>query len=415
VNPTSTQSPASSSIPLVNPITITAPNQVAPPPTGTSSTSSVTAPVGSVPVSSPNTVKPPASAARPNSIVSPTEARVSLLFFFDGQDGGFCDSTVKYDKDHECSSPKDPDAYKRSQELEQEAARGEEEEARRRAKAELEMRDTQILAGYACYKQSGRSESARNECKDYVRRVSESPMYLSLGQALGVGNQVKFWLNIQQKLSSGELGGLGAKKWLQDVVQAADKIAFVKVGDSIRVTSITATSVGGGNPTISASAMTWQEVQRWNNGQQAAQGGAAGGSGARAVGRLAGTGGALITLTGDTPSWIIGNADLVLGALGTLMPLLNSQNDDYDEWEEFEQKASSKRAGKNVQKSRIEAEEKVWEKVVVEECGVVDPRLIQEIHLNLKDKKGANGSSGPEGLREAVREVYRNHGLPEPC
>jgi hypothetical protein len=55
VNPTSTQSPASSSIPLVNPITITAPNQVAPPPTGTSSASSVTAPVGSVPVSSPNT------------------------------------------------------------------------------------------------------------------------------------------------------------------------------------------------------------------------------------------------------------------------------------------------------------------------------------------------------------------------
>jgi hypothetical protein len=71
VNPTSTQSPASSSIPLVNPITITAPNQVAPPPTGTSSASSVTAPVGSVPVGNPVAVKPPASAVKPVSSAAP--------------------------------------------------------------------------------------------------------------------------------------------------------------------------------------------------------------------------------------------------------------------------------------------------------------------------------------------------------
>jgi hypothetical protein len=66
VNPTSTQSPSSSSLPIVNPITITAPNQVTPPITGTNSASSVTAPVGSVPVSSPNTVKPPVGTVVPS-------------------------------------------------------------------------------------------------------------------------------------------------------------------------------------------------------------------------------------------------------------------------------------------------------------------------------------------------------------
>ena len=91
------QSPLSSSVPIVNPISVTAPNQVTPPIVGSSSAVSVVAPVSSVPVN-PITVKPPSSAVVAVSSSKPNGVIVRALYFapLNGRCAWFGDTNYDY-------------------------------------------------------------------------------------------------------------------------------------------------------------------------------------------------------------------------------------------------------------------------------------------------------------------------------
>ena len=159
---------------------------------------------------------PPTSSVTPpggstGGIVKPGGGAgvVKPLYYFEGENGGVCDSNVQYseivrngrvDNPQECLRPRDVDAYNKSKQLENEAKTGGDSASRGKAREEVEFRDAQILAGYVCYKESGGSESARANCKDYVARIRKSPMYESIGSSPAM------WINMQGDLIAGRLG-----------------------------------------------------------------------------------------------------------------------------------------------------------------------------------------------------------------
>jgi hypothetical protein len=196
VNPTSTQSPVSSSIPLVNPITITAPNQVAPPPTGTSSASSVTAPVGSVPVSSPNTVKPPASAVKPVPSVAATQARVIAFDYINATGSCVEDDEIGVLNGSNTLSCDTDDLEDQARKLEEQARRESDDKKR----AELEYLAALKLAQIQDTKFYSRTgESAYK----HIKAIVQTDFYKGFN-----GSQKSLlWKTIGSGLRAGSLGG----------------------------------------------------------------------------------------------------------------------------------------------------------------------------------------------------------------
>ena len=126
------QSPLSSSVPIVNPITITAPNQVAPPIVGSSSAVSVVAPVSSVPVN-PIGVKPPSSAVVAASSQSTTGVTIKPLEWVYDSDDNCIDTLVirsvffnalRGGREPEACSPEDITEAEERLRLAQKAANG---------------------------------------------------------------------------------------------------------------------------------------------------------------------------------------------------------------------------------------------------------------------------------------------------
>jgi Pretoxin HINT domain/DNA/RNA non-specific endonuclease/Pre-toxin TG len=116
-----------------DPTQVTAPNQGTPPVTGSSSATSVSAPVGSVPVSNPTTVKPPAgTTTKPSGTVSPTSSgggTVTLLNFRWTPTGDCIQSWVFGSTSDTNCAEWDLGATKRSAERAVEAATGDAEVA----------------------------------------------------------------------------------------------------------------------------------------------------------------------------------------------------------------------------------------------------------------------------------------------
>jgi hypothetical protein len=196
VNPTSTQSPVSSSIPLVNPITITAPNQVAPPPTGTSSASSVTAPVGSSPVSSPNTVKPPASAVKPVSSVAASQARVIAFDYINATGSCVEDKEIGVDNGPNVTSCDTDDLEDQARRLEEQARRESDDKKR----AELEYLAAIKLAQIQDTKFYSRTgESAEK----HIKAIVNTDFY----KGFNGSQKSALWKTIGSGLRNGTLGG----------------------------------------------------------------------------------------------------------------------------------------------------------------------------------------------------------------
>jgi hypothetical protein len=150
-------------------------------------------------------VSPPVSSSKP------VGGTVKPLFLYEGQNGALCDSNDWYDRDYrtDCKTPKNLKEYEDSKEAENKARNGD-----TNAKADLEFLDTMIMAGHACAKDAraggGDAGAARSECKDYVRRMHDSPLY----QEMKPHQRLHFWQITQKGLSAGAMG----RKDLQEMV-----------------------------------------------------------------------------------------------------------------------------------------------------------------------------------------------------
>jgi hypothetical protein len=190
--------------PSVTASSVTSPNASVSSP---STVSSVTSPSSSsTPVSSVSSVTPPVSSVKPVGTNT-----VKPLFLYEGQNGALCDSEDWYDSGYrsDCQKPANLEEYEDSKEAEAKAKGGDPE-----AKAELEFLDTMIMAGHACAKDAraggGNAGAARGECKDYVRRIHDSPLY----EGLKPSQKLHLWQITQKGLSAGAMG----RKDLQEMV-----------------------------------------------------------------------------------------------------------------------------------------------------------------------------------------------------
>ena len=181
----------------MNPITITAPNQVTPPIVGSSSAVSVVAPVSSVPVN-PITVKPPSSAVKPVTSSSAPPRIAILDYWKDGKVGGTCiEDDIGTPRGSGCSTKNLQDEADR---LEEEAKRANSERERIAALERLNL----VLARIQDTKFFG---STSISAEAALKRIFKTPTYGNASPA----QKLNLLTIAADGLTSGELGGCDLK------------------------------------------------------------------------------------------------------------------------------------------------------------------------------------------------------------
>jgi hypothetical protein len=224
VNITASSVSSPNSVPTAPSVTassVTSPNASVSSP---STVSSVTSPSSSsTPVSSVSSVTPPVSSVKPVGTNT-----VKPLFLYEGKNGELCDTEDGYASDrpigNACYIPRNMDEYSASLEAEKNAKNGDPA-----AKAELEFRDSTILAGHTCAKSAsasgGNAESARGECKQYVRDLRNSDIYNSMNPS----QRLHFWQITQGGLQSGDIG----RDEMQEMVRFSNRCRLIQGGRAV--------------------------------------------------------------------------------------------------------------------------------------------------------------------------------------